>query len=116
MSDPSLDRILDALGYAHTAALMTAFGGQALPIPPADTLTTVDALSVGVGPVVALAVAEAFGGETLTIPKALPELRARRREALARDRAQGASIDTLARKYGLSRQVIRQTLNGAKRK
>jgi DNA-binding NarL/FixJ family response regulator len=102
-----LEELIAVMGIPAAARLVAAFGGTRLYVP--QTPGPDDALSAAVGHEAALALAQIYGGDRLEVPNPTP-----RRVRIAQMRADGISVDAIARALGCTRRRVFQVLAEAR--
>ena len=110
-----LREFADLIGVDAALALARAFGGLRIyiPTPPHCRADNRIAQIIGLDKLIALA--HTYGGpERTTIPAACGVRRWQRNDALMRERAAGASISQLARKFGVTERQVARILAGAR--
>ncbi|MBF6559117.1 MAG: helix-turn-helix domain-containing protein [Candidatus Binataceae bacterium] len=102
-----LEELIAVMGTPAAARLVAAFGGTRLYVP--QTPDAGDALSGAVGHEAAIALAQIYGGDRLEVPNPTP-----RRVRIAQMRADGISVDAIARSLGCTRRRVFQVLAEAR--
>ena len=102
-----LEELIAVMGTPAAARLVAAFGGTRLYVP--QTPDAGDALSGAVGHEAAIALAQIYGGDRLEVPNPTP-----RRVRIAQMRADGMSVDAIARALGCTRRRVFQVLAEAR--
>lgn len=102
-----LDEIIGLIGHEAAARLVAAFGGTRIYVPqfpePDDTL------SDSIGHHAALMLARIYGGDRIEVPNPTP-----RRIRIIALRADGLSVDAIARSLGCTRRRVFQVLAEAR--
>lgn len=108
----SLRRLVGLIGIAAATRLVQAYGGSRLYVPQHATLVEnwEHPLVKLMGEKSALGLAHEHGGTTIEIPMARAAVRMARDRGLLADRAAGASIRDLARKYHMHERSVYQVL------
>lgn len=94
----------DVLGWADAIQIVRKWGGRDLNVP--KTLAHGDPLALALGFEAAKRLVNAFGGERLQLPSERNALLDMRNEAIASERAAGATLEEIALRYGLTRQAV----------
>lgn len=104
-----LKELVSLIGLDSAARLVAAFGGMRLYVPhspePDDTLSEL------IGTAAACALAQVYGGDRIDVPNPTP-----RRIQIIELRANGVSIDVIARSLHCTRRRVFQVLAEARRK
>lgn len=104
---PKLREIAEFCGDETALLLLEHAGGGHVAVPQPDNLHPMHQLVEWLGPVLARSFCQAFSGEIIQIPKAAAAMRIVRNRQIREERLAGASLFTLARRYGLTeRQVM----------
>jgi len=103
-----LNELVSLIGIDSAGRLVAAFGGMRLYIPQSPEPE--DTLSEAIGHLAALKLAGVYGGDRIDVPNPTP-----RRTRIIELRANGVSIDLIARSLHCTRRRVFQVLAEARR-
>lgn len=100
--------LIQAVGVGDTLEIVSRWGGRTLRVP--TKVTRADPLALTLGYTAATKLVDAFGGQEFELPLERNALLDFRNQAIAAEVANGASHETVAQRYGLTRRGVAKVL------
>lgn len=100
--------LIDAVGVGDALEILTRWGGRTMRVP--SKVSRMDPLALTLGLAAAQRLVDAFGGQELDLPHERNALLDFRNQAIAAEVANGASHETVALRYGLTRRGVAKVL------
>jgi bacterioferritin-associated ferredoxin len=103
---PKLREIAEYCGIETALLLLEHAGGRYVSVPYPEHLHALHQLVEWLGVERASGFCRQYAGELIQVPKAAAAIRAIRDQQIREDRRSGASLGSLARRYGLTQRQI----------
>lgn len=108
MSSNILKELVAVIGFSGALALTRAYGGRTIRVPTRHSST--HPLTVALGDEAATALRKEYGGVHIEVPSERTALIEQRNAQIRAEVAGGAKIMRVAKRYGLSRPMIRKII------
>lgn len=111
MASNILRELIRLIGLPAALTLTRVYGGRTLRVP--SRATSVHPLTVSLGAPVAEVLCREYAGIELDVPSERTALLEHRNRLICQEYGQGSSIKSIARRYGITRTMVRKVLRAS---